>query len=453
MWDHLPLHFRALADACDRPLYAVGGSVRDFLLGYPVGKSSDWDICSPMTEEELLSAAERNRFTVCAVYRNTGTVKLKDGDNVGYEFTRFRSDRYVRGTHTPAEITFTDEIETDARRRDFCANAVYYDVKNRKFVDPLGGIGDIRNRILRTVAPAQKVFGEDGLRLMRLSRFGAELGFSPDEDCLEGARNNARLILDIVPERIFAELDRILNADSKHGVPFAHYRGLELLLETGVLEYILPELYLGKNLPQRQDFHRYDVLEHSFRCTMYAPQNIRYAALLHDVGKPFCYGRDGNFYDHAVEGARIAGEILARLKAPTKLKERTAKLIFLHMKDYDCAMREAKVRRLFVEYGDLIDDLLALKQADHSACQDDASKAPTVSKWEAIRRRMKEENAPFTVKELALGGKDVIALGIPPQKTGEVLQKLLGEAALDGSLNTPARLKKRIERMKQKEEL
>ena len=298
MKNHLPRNLIKLADRCRRPLYVVGGSVRDFLAGYPLGNGTDWDISSPMPEEELIEACEALGIQVRAVYRHTGTVKLEDGDGRGYEFTRFRSDKYVRGMHTPSEITFTEDIACDARRRDFCANAVYYDIRADKFCDPLGGIPDIEKRTLRTVREPERVFGEDGLRLMRLARIAAETGFTPDEACMAGARQNASLIADISPERIFTELRLLLLADSKHGERQAPCRGLRILRDTGVLNVILPELALGDGMNQRKDFHVFDVLEHTIRCVGHAPAEIRFAALFHDVGKPFCLLRDGNFYAH-----------------------------------------------------------------------------------------------------------------------------------------------------------
>ncbi len=424
-----------LADVCQDSLYIIGGSVRDFLSGFPLKEGCDWDICSPCEEETLLSAAETCGFTVRAVYRNTGTVKLTDSAGIDYEFTRFRSDKYVRGLHSPAEITFTRDIAVDARRRDFCANAVYYDVKHDEFCDPLGGIPDIKNKILRTVAPAEKVFGEDGLRLMRLARLAAQTGFSPDKECLEGARRNRALVRDIVPERIFTELDLLLHADLKHGFDDAPYRGLTLLRETGVLHEILPELALGDGMGQRSDFHDHDVLEHSLRCVRYSAPDIRFAALLHDVGKPFCFLRDGNFHDHPSEGARLAEEILTRLKAPKKLIAETATLTLLHMRDYNLQMREGKVRREIAQNFAILPKLFALKQADFSACKDDLTPAPAVVKWQEILRKMEREGAPREFRELAVNGKELQEIGVKPQDTGRVLKELLLYCAENGARN------------------
>lgn len=439
----IPAILSELAERCSSPLYLVGGSVRDFLIGFPQEENPDWDLCSPASEDEVISAAQSCGFSVRAVFRNTGTVKL-ERDGVQCEFTRFRSDKYVRGEHAPSEITFTDDIQKDARRRDFTANAVYYNLKEKTFCDPLGGIADIKNKILRTVVPAKKVFGEDGLRLLRLARIAAQTGFSPDEECLKGARTHAALIQDIVPERIFAELELLLYSDLKHGDSRAPYRGLCILRDTGVLKYILPELALGDKMEQRKDFHDYDVLEHSFRAVLYSPPEIRFAALLHDCGKPFCYLRDGNYHDHAEEGARIAEEILTRLKAPKKLTERTKELVRLHMRDVKMQMRENGVRRVIVEHYDLLPDLLKVFQADYSACKDDLSPAPAVVKWQAIFEKMEEEGAPRTLRELNINGTEVQALGVPPAETGAVLNELLLNCAYDGTQNTHEKLTQRV---------
>ncbi len=446
MRDFLSENLINLAEKCPFPLYLVGGSVRDFLCGYPLSDKTDWDICAPVSEEEFISVASDCGFLVRSVFKHTGTVKLVDGKGVAYEFTRFRSDKYVRGLHAPSEIIFTNDITVDAKRRDFTANAVYYEIKSATFFDPLGGIFDIRNKTLRTVAPAQKVFGEDGLRLMRLCRQAGQLGFSPDEECLKGAKTHAALILDIVPERVYHELQMILQADGAHGVKDGHYRGLKLLKETGVLARIMPELTLGDSLAQRPDFHDYDVLEHSLRCALYSPPEIRLAALLHDVGKPYCHERDGNVHYHPVEGARIAREILTRLKAPKKVCDEVCALIEYHMVDLSCNMRECKVRRFIVEHAPLLDRLLAIKQADFSACKDDLSPAPCVTRWQGILSAMKAEGAPRTMSELNIKGTDLVRLGVPSTKIGHALNELLVCAALNGRCNQREILLKQAEK-------
>ena len=437
----IPEPLFVLAKACNAPLYLVGGAVRDTLAGLTAQSGKlDLDICSPMRFEEFLSTAEDCGFTTKSVFKNTGTVKLLDRDGNEYEYCSFRSDKYVRGTHVPVEIFFTEDIGLDARRRDFTSNAIYYDIKKGEIVDPLNGVDAINEKRLTTVAESEKVLGEDGLRLMRLARQSACLGFIPDEECLFGAKQNAHLIDDISPERIFTELTQLLHADEKYGQADGVYRGLKLLDETGVLARIMPDLTLGKGMAQRADFHKYDVLEHSLRAAAYADKRVRLACLLHDVGKPLCALRDGNSYAHPQEGARLAKEILTRLKAPKKDIQRIPALIEWHMYDLDCKTSEKKLRRFFVAHLDILEDLLLVKQADFSACMDDFSIAPTVKRWRAVLEKMKAEGVPLSLKELTLSGKDILELGIPPHKVSSVLNALLAHTAVVPTDNTKQRL-------------
>lgn len=442
MKELVPHQLKSLAEELPVPLYVVGGSVRDFLAGHALGDglSLDWDICAPALPEALIPAAERCGFSVCAVYRNTGAVKLAAEDGLSAEFTSFRSDEYVRGMHRPSSVFFTDDIGKDARRRDFCCNAVYYDICAERFVDPLGGIEDIREKRIRTVRESRKVFSEDGLRLLRLARFSGQLGFVPDGETLAGARENAALIRDIVPERVFCELDMILRADEKNGIADGQYRALKVLDGIRVLDEILPELTVGRGMAQLSNFHGYDVLEHSLRCALYAPSGLRWAALLHDVGKPACMLQGGSFHSHETEGADISDSILSRLKAPKSLKERTRRLVLLHMYDMQCNVRERKLRRFFVDNHDILHDLMDLKQADYSACKDSLELAPTVARWRSVLSKMEGEGAPLTLRQLAVSGKELSESGTPSAYIGKVLHRLLLLCVCDPQENTRERL-------------
>ncbi len=437
----LPKSLLRLADICPTALYVVGGSVRDFLANLtPKNGVLDLDICAPLDAEAFASLALQCGFTVRSIFKNTGTVKLKDEQGVELEYSSFRSDKYVRGTHVPIETHFTSDIMLDARRRDFTANAVYYDIKAQSYIDPLGGIPAIKEKRLTTVAPAKKVFSEDGLRLMRLARQAASLGFTPDEECLQGAKENAQLICDITPERIYTELIAILRADEKYGMPYGQYAGLTLLSQTSVLDYILPELTKGRNLTQRADFHSYDVLEHSLRAVRYAQPSVRLAALLHDVGKPLCANRDGNCFAHPEEGALLTAQILQRLKAPKQTIAHTSALVALHMYDFNCQTKENKLRRFFVAHYPLLQDLMLLKQADFSACKDDLSPAPTCIRWQMLLVKLQEEHAPLCLKQLAVNGQHLLDANCPPAKISTVLERLLSHAVCFPADNTKKRL-------------
>ncbi len=437
----IPKNLIKLASVCPFNLYIIGGSVRDHLSGSP-SPSPDLDICAPVRCEEFYEATSKSNLKVQSVFKTTGTVKLSD-DEYDYEFSSFRSDEYVRGKHTPERTFFTDDIVLDAKRRDFTVNAIYYDIKNDKFVDPLNdGVAAIREKRLTAADDPKKVFSEDGLRLMRLARFNATLNFSPDEACLNAAKENSHLILDIHPSRIYEELSKILLADVRSKVPYTHYDGLKTLDEIGVLEKIFPLLCEGRNLSQRPDFHKYDVLEHSLRCVRYAPPSLilRIAALFHDVGKIDCMNTNGNAHEHEKLSAELTKELVEGFQIKASAKKRVVKLVAEHMYDYNALTKESKIRRYIVLNYEYIDDILAIKQADYSACKDDLSEAPTVTKWKNLIQKMKDEGAPFSLRELNINGKDLIDEGYDKLLISDILTELLSQCAINPSLNVREKL-------------
>lgn len=445
----LPESVIRLAQDCfnktGKPLYAVGGSVRDFLAGFSLAEA-DFDLCAPIAAEEFSAIAQSAGFYVNAVYKRTGTVKFSaqskenNGDKARFEYAAFRYDTYVRGEHTPAKTEFTEDIFLDAKRRDFTCNAVYYDLARGELCDPLGGAGDVKAKRLKCVDDANKVFGEDGLRLMRLARMAGATGFIPTEDTLAGAKKNAALISDVSPERIYAELLLCLSATERYGMKDGAYTALSLLDKTRVLNYILPELAAGRGVNQRADFHNHDVLEHSLRAAGYAEKSVRLAALLHDVGKSEALKTEGRFASHPERGEKIAREILTRLKAPATTAERVCALVKYHMYDYDLHTKETKLRRFLVEHAELIGDLLLVKQADYSACKDDLSPAPCVMRWQALIEKMKGENVPFSLKQLAVKGDEIAGVLPSPRCVGKTLRALLLHVAVHPEENVKERL-------------
>ena len=370
----------ALAAACSYPVYVVGGCVRDFLGGLKLACCEpDIDICAPVSAGEFCALAKKSGFIVSAEYKNTGTLKLKK-NGCEYEFSSFRSDLYVRGEHRPEKSLFTTDIDLDARRRDFCANAVYYDIVRGEFLDPLRGINDISLKKLRCVAPAKKVFGEDGLRLMRLARIAAETGFTPDEECIEGARKNAALISDIAAERVCAELKRIIYADGRYGVKEAHLRGIELLNEIGVLEKILPELGACKN----------------FKAFSVAEKEVRLAALF--------------------SGLPVADveKICARLKIPKKEGDICVRLVGARLpENYD------ELRLFILDNADILSELeLYLKATGMGRS------------FNLVLEKMRRERVPLSVSDLLVRGDDIAATGVAPCDIGKTLKRLLSDCAL-----------------------
>ncbi|MBQ7339403.1 MAG: CCA tRNA nucleotidyltransferase [Clostridia bacterium] len=425
----------SLADSLFAPLYIVGGACRDFVLGDSLSK--DIDLASPTPISELLPIAKSFGFSVLAEYPRTSTLVLFDGQRK-YEYTCFRREVYANGgEHTPISTEFTDSVLEDACRRDFKCNALYYDIKQDKFVDPLNAMGDIKNKVISTTISPSEVFSHDGLRLLRLARFSAELNFKIDEKTLLGAKENADKIKDISVERIFEELKKILVADSKHSFSDkrGHYNGLKVLDKIGVLDIILPELTLGRNLVQPKKYHDHDVLEHSLRAVLYSPAETRLCALLHDVGKPYCYHKHGNYYFHADRGEKIARTILNRLKAPKLEIDKICFSIKHHMLDFSC-VREVKIRRLIAGNLDFIQDLISLKNADAKACRDLEINFLGYDRFVSIFNQMKTDGTPFSLGDLKISSRELMELGYEGKELGAIRKKLRDRCVDNPTLNS-----------------
>ena len=434
MINYLPLKIIELAKKLPAPIFVVGGFVRNFLInGTP---SSDIDLAGTLSIEDMNAALSVCGFKVVTEIDRTGTVIFFDGEQK-YEYTRFRSEEYHGGEHTPFKTDFTDDIAVDALRRDFKCNAVYYDIKNQKIVDPLGGVDDIKNKVLDTVCEPEKVFSNDGLRLMRLARFAGELNFTPTEKVIDGAKKYAKNIKEISAERIYAELIKILHADTAYSFSSerGHYDALKILDRTRVLDYIIPELTDGRGMVQRADFHLYDVLEHSLRTVRHADKSVRLGALLHDVGKPFCLRRDGYYYQHFSEGEKIAENILNRLKADNETIKQVKFLVREHMVDLDCSMRESKVRMFIVKNHARLKELMLIKQADFRASLEAHDVAPTLIKWDRIYKKMLVDGTPFEIKDLKISAADLIGLGYEKEHIGKELKKLMDLCAVTPEKN------------------
>ncbi len=423
---------RDLADRFDKHIYIVGGFVRDTLAEL---SPHDVDITGDIDSDEVIKTLSKTRYKVKITSQKLMTLKII-GDNT-YEFTAFRADSYTDG-HTPEAVKRTSDIKTDALRRDFTMNAVYYDVKKGEYVDVIGGIADIEAKIVRYTR--ENTFEEDGLRLMRLCRQAAESGFGIEEKTLLSARRNAKRINEISPERIREELDKILSADLRYGIADAHVRGLELLDEIGVLEEILPEIVAGKGVEQRSDYHKFDVYGHITETVRKADPSVRLAALLHDVAKPYCKATFGRFKDHAIYGVETAKKILKKLRYPNKTSKEVCFLVGNHMYDMNCRLPESEVRKFLQRNYNRLDKLFLLKQADYEGGGILTGECPAVAKHKKILAEMEREKVPFSLKELSVDGNDLANAGVPEKLRGKILQNLMERCALDGSLNDKEKL-------------
>src|SRR3989344_9615426 len=342
--------------------YVVGGCVRDLLMGKT---PDDWDVATNARPEEI------QKIFPDSFYENTfGTVGIKIGDDPHnpeqiIEVTTYRIESGYSDKRHPDKIEFADKLEDDLKRRDFTVNALAMDNDN-KIVDLFGGQEDLRNKIIKAVGEPSDRFNEDALRMMRAVRLTTVLGFAIEPKTAEAIKKQGKLLGEIAQERIRDELVKIINS------PRA-MQGIELLRETGLLEFIIPELLEGYGVGQNKH-HIYTVWEYNLRALQYtADKNysfeVRMASLLHDVGKPRSKrgdGPDSTFYAHEIIGGKMTAKIMERLKFSKDVSDKVTHLVRYHLFYYNVGeVTEAGVRRFLSRVGpENVDDFIKLREAD-----------------------------------------------------------------------------------------
>ncbi len=426
-------------------LYGVGGMVRNPLLGLTV---ADFDVCAALPPERVRALCERAGFACAEKGAAFGTLDiLADGER--FEYACFRAEQYDEtGAHRPQSVRFSQSLEEDAFRRDFTVNALYLDPLSGEVIDPTGGLSDLEKRLLRATSKNPgDILRDDGLRILRLARFAAELGFVAEPATLEAAREHAGGLVDISPERVQAELNKLLLADVRYRAGEASLvYGLALLYESGALEAVLPELARCAGVKQKAQYHAYDVLYHSFHACACAPPELtlRIAMLLHDIGKPAALESHGKMHGHELLSAQMAERILSRFKYPTAIKKEAVELIRLHMYDLKGEARPRTLKKRFVQLGkERALRLCAVREADVHGSGIETGEVATARRWREVLADMERKNAPFTERELCCTGLDIEGwLSIPPgPRVGEIKRALLLHCACKPEDNTPARLR------------
>ena len=397
--------------------FAVGGCVRDTLLGRTPG---DWDITTSALPQQVMALFDA---VPTGIAHGTVTVRL---EGRGFEVTTFRGDGpYLDGRH-PSGVVFTRHLEEDLARRDFTVNAMAMDLRGR-ITDPFGGREDLQRRLLRCVGDPERRLQEDALRILRALRFAAVLGFSVEPETAAALVHQAHRLDLIAPERVSHELQRLLTGA---------YVGPVLRQFAPVLAAVLPEIRPLMGFEQHSPHHRYDVWEHTVRSVETIPPQpvLRWTMLLHDVAKPQCFTLDeqgkGHFYGHDAQGAAMAEEILRRLRLPRRDTERIVLLIREHMRQM--APTEKSVGRALHRLGpETLGQLLAVQRADRLATG--TGDTELLDKIQALLEKLLAEERCFTLRQLAVNGRDLMALGLAGPAVGRMLQQLLAQV-LEGTL-------------------
>jgi tRNA nucleotidyltransferase (CCA-adding enzyme) len=411
--------------------YIVGGCVRDCIMGRT---PADWDISTSAKPQQVKDIFGKTYDTGL----KHGTVTVVIGERSS-EVTTFRVDGAYEDARHPSSVEYTASVEADLSRRDFTMNAIAYHPE-AGFVDPFGGIGDIEAELIRTVGRAGDRFREDALRMLRAVRFSAQLDFSADNAVLLSIGENCGLIANISGERIRDELTRILV--SGNPLKFA------LLEETGLLHFIMPEFERCFHTPQNHPYHIYNVALHSLHAVAAIENDrcLRWAMLLHDIGKSVTRTTDDagvdHFYGHPAKSAELAGAILKRLRFDNRSIDRILRLVRLH--DREIAPAQRNVARAVCSIGeDIFEDLLKVKAADKTA-QNPEYREEGLNAVGQIRRiylDMKEKGRCLALKDLAINGDDLVGMGWKQgREIGRVLGQLLQRVVDEPELNRKDRL-------------
>jgi len=411
---------RTLSDA-GYPAYAVGGCVRDTQLGEPV---QDYDLCTSATPDQI--AEIFSQYHLIRAGEKHGTVGVVI-DGTVYEITTFRSEGEYKDNRHPDWVSFVDDLETDLARRDFTVNAMAYSPVTG-LQDPWGGTEDLKKRILRTVGDPEQRFEEDALRILRGVRFSIRYGLTPDAKTSKAMVQFAPLMDHLARERVFDELCKILKLCTAR----------DLLRFRPIFLQVIPELKPSVDFQQRTHHHAYDVFTHTAYVVENTPEELalRWAALLHDIGKPDAFTQDedgrGHFYGHADISAEKADAILLRLKAPTALREKVVFLIKNHM--LSLPADPAVLRRRLSQHGeDNLKALIQLQKADYAGKGVTDAMPPFVMVESIIRNILTEAHC-LHIRDLAVNGNDLMNLGFPESKLlGEGLAYLL-DCVLDEKL-------------------
>lgn len=427
----------ALLQAAGYEAWIVGGCVRDALLGLP---PKDYDLTTSALPEETQRVFAAYPRIETGLRHGTVTVLL-EGEPL--EITTYRVDGAYSDARHPDGVTFTRSLRQDAARRDFTINAMAY-APGWGLQDFFGGQADLARGILRAVGAAEKRFREDALRILRVLRFASVLDFTLEGETARAARACAPLLAAVSAERVSGELGKLLCGKAA---------GRVLRDYPDVLGVVLPEILPMVGLDHRNPHHCYDVWTHTTVAVDHVPPELplRLAMLLHDIGKPdtFSLGEDGqgHFYGHPRRSVELAEGILSRLRFPRRTRERVLTLVRYH----DAVLEESpqRVRRWLNKLGpEVFFDLLAIQGGD-AAAQAPAycTRLDHLRRLETLARQVLDQAPCLTVRDLAVGGEDLLALGYRGPAIGRALRALLDQVLSETVSNEKNALLQRLAQM------
>ncbi len=440
IFSHIPSELVEIAVEGGYELYAVGGCIRNLLLGRNVG---DVDISVVGDAVKLArKISDLLKTGKVAVYSRFGTALVRYKDR-NFEFATARAESYLPDSRKPATIE-TVSIDKDLKRRDFTVNALAFGLtgpRSGELIDLFEGLADLKNHILRTPLEPEVTFCDDPLRMLRGIRFAAELGFHIERDTWLGIRNNLSRLAIVSTERIGEEIWKMLSGSDP-------VRAMVLLIESGLMEIIMPEVTTMSGVEQVGRHHHKDVLKHSLRVMQNVVENspdpvVRFSGLLHDIGKPqtkkFLPDQGWTFHGHEVIGARIARKIGRRLRLGKENTNRISKLVHLHMRPINLTsegVTDSAIRRLMFEAGDDLDDQLILCRADITTANPKLVHR-YLANFNEMAHRMEDVEARDKMRSFQspVRGEEIIDIcGVEPGPVVGALKGRIEDAILDGTI-------------------
>lgn len=394
--------------------YLVGGAIRDILYFKDFDRLSElmeFDFATDATPKEVMQIFNRKKLFTVPTGLKHGTVTVVI-NGVNYEITTYRVDGKYSDGRRPDSISYSKSIYEDLSRRDFTINALAYDVIEKKLLDPFNGLSDLKKKIIRTVGNPVERFSEDGLRPVRACRFSAYLNFKIEKETFEAISATLDIIQKVSTERIRDEFFKLMKSD-KPSI------GIENIRKSGILNIFIPELLEGFEVEQNE-FHRYDVYTHNILACDYASKEfplVRFAALLHDLGKPrskdfaLKQGNGNVFYNHEIIGAKMAWKILKRLKFSNHDREYVLRLIRMHMFYYTDDWTDGAVRRFLRKIdGDMefLEALFELRKADRVASGMKKGEGAVLERFKKRIEKIIEQDNAFKVTDLDINGNIIM---------------------------------------------
>jgi poly(A) polymerase/tRNA nucleotidyltransferase (CCA-adding enzyme) len=446
----------AVLNAASFESYLVGGCVRDLLMGI---QPKDYDVTTNATPEEIIALFPKTFYENS--YGTVGVVTC--GEDLGticsdetvkiVEVTPYRLESTYSDNRHPDQVKWSKNLLDDLGRRDFTVNSMAYNPVTHEIIDPYDGQKDIENKLIKAVGEADIRFNEDALRLLRAIRFMSQLDFDIETVTRESIEKNAALLKNISHERMRDEFVKILMTDFP-------MRGISMMKETGILEYVVPELLRGVGVMQNQA-HAYDVWEHNLRTLQHAadkkwPLHVRLSAIFHDISKPETkrFSKEKGvitFYGHDVVGGRVTREIMERLKFPKELIERVSMFVRWHMFFSDTEqITLSAVRRLITSVGkENIWDLIDLRICDRVGTGRPKEEPYRLRMYQSMVEQALKD--PVTLKMLKTDGKRIMDVTheTPGPKIGSVLHALFEEVLDNPDKNSEEYLDNRAKELMQ----